>query len=331
MKNKNNYLMALIAIMPSITFAQVDSTTLERSNQPPSSVTSGNGSSANVDASDTGAQRPIFLKTENITAFAGLDSKIYYDDNPLSANNELSKFKDAVWSNTAYFGAGFGQIELTDAVITPYAGASWTTTEYLASGLDFIDYTSNNIYVMANIQHSNGWSYRAGVSYSSDSNQKDKIETYSEFYPYIGALKTYSHSEDMLGIFNISMGFHDTDSDPFPYTYSNVTNKSSRSSLNNFDIIASYGIQYIYNNFIISPVYTATFKSYNESGTFHEVQGREDLIHYLNVSIDYPVNENIKLSLFGGLSKRDTKNSGIEKHDFEKGMAGLSLGLNTTF
>ena len=116
MKNKNNYLMALIAIIPCITFAQqnkaqVDSTTVERSNQPPSSVTSGNSSSANVDASDTGAQRPIFLKTENITAFAGLDSKIYYDDNPLSANNELSKFKDAVWSNTAYFGAGFGQIE----------------------------------------------------------------------------------------------------------------------------------------------------------------------------------------------------------------------------
>ena len=32
---------------------------------------------------DAGAQRPIFLKTENISAFGGVDSKIYYDDNPL--------------------------------------------------------------------------------------------------------------------------------------------------------------------------------------------------------------------------------------------------------
>jgi hypothetical protein len=102
MKNQNNYLMALIAIMPSITFAQVDSTTLERSNQPPSSVTSGNGSSANVDASDTGAQRPIFLKTEKITAFGGISSRIYYDDNPFSTQKDsvLSSQKDAVWSNT---------------------------------------------------------------------------------------------------------------------------------------------------------------------------------------------------------------------------------------
>ena len=36
---------------------------LERNNQPPSSVTSGDNNNANVDASDAGAQRPIFLKT----------------------------------------------------------------------------------------------------------------------------------------------------------------------------------------------------------------------------------------------------------------------------
>ena len=67
-----------MAIAPFIANAQVDSTTVERKNQPPSSVTSGEGSETNVDASDAGSQRPIFLKTENISAFGGFDSKIYY-------------------------------------------------------------------------------------------------------------------------------------------------------------------------------------------------------------------------------------------------------------
>ena len=115
MKKNYYYLIILLAITPCIAFTQqnreqVDSTTVERSNQPPSSVTSGGGKSANVDASDAGAQRPIFLKTENISTFGGFSSKIYYDDNPFSATeNILSNQKDAVWSNTAYVGAGLGR------------------------------------------------------------------------------------------------------------------------------------------------------------------------------------------------------------------------------
>ena len=328
MKLNKLKLSVAIAIAPFIANAQVDSTTVERKNQPPSSVTSGEGSETNVDASDAGSQRPIFLKTEHISAFGGFDSKIYYDDNPFSTQKSsvLSSQKDAVWSNTAYVGAGLGQIELTDAVVTPYAGISITSSQFLASNLDWLDYTSSSAYVMANIQHSNGWAYRVGVSYASDSNDQEKIETYSEFYPYVGIIKTYSHNEDTIGIFNLSFGYHDSDSDPSPFD-----NSGSRSVLNNFDIIASYGLQYIYNNFIFSPSYSATFKSYNESGTLHEVNGREDLIHSLNVRVDYPINDHVNLGLFGGYSKRDTKDSGSLPYDFVKGSFGLALGLNTTF
>jgi hypothetical protein len=60
MKTKINNLVALLVAAPSILFAQVDSTTIERNNQPPSAVTSTDGNNANVDASDAGAQRPIF-------------------------------------------------------------------------------------------------------------------------------------------------------------------------------------------------------------------------------------------------------------------------------
>ena len=115
-------------------------------------------SNDDLSESDTGAQRPIFLKTEKISAFGGISSRIYYDDNPFSTQKDsvLSSQKDAVWSNIAYVGAGLGQVELTDAVVTPYVGASISSSEYLASNLDWLDYTSSSAYIMANIQHSNG-------------------------------------------------------------------------------------------------------------------------------------------------------------------------------
>jgi len=325
MKNNIIKLAAIIAAAPSIIFAQqkeVDSTTIERNNQPPSSVTSTDGNNANVDTTDAGAQRPIFLKTENISAFGGIDSKIYYDDNPMRSGTVLSNHKDAIWTNTAYLGAGLGQIEITDAVITPYIGFSLTNTQYLAAGLDALDYQSTSAYVMANVQHSNGWSYRAGVSYGSDYNDASKRETYSEFYPSVGAMKTYSHNEDLLGIFNLSVGYHESKSE-------NALNSSREDDLDNFDVIASYGLQYVYQNLIISPTYSAVFKSYSEDSPSHN-DGREDLIHSLNLRIDYPVNEFARISLFGGYSKRDTKSS-FADYDFVSGTCGLSLGLNTTF
>ena len=60
---------------------------------------------------------------------------------------------------------------------------------------------------------------------------------------------------------------------------------------------------------IISPTYSATYKIYDESGTLHEVNGREDLIHSLNVTVDYPVNEYLNVGLFVVIQK-DTKDSG---------------------
>jgi len=41
------------------------------------------GGSKDLSESDTGAQRPILLKTKGISAFFGYDSKYYYQSNPL--------------------------------------------------------------------------------------------------------------------------------------------------------------------------------------------------------------------------------------------------------
>ena len=119
----------------------------------------------------------MFLKTENVSAFAGFDSKYLYRNNPFSAGNKLAYFETAMWLNTAYAGASFKAIEVDDAVITPYIGASYTKTEYLESGLDGFNFDSTSAYMMLSAQHVNGWAYRIGVSYAMDKSDVNEEET----------------------------------------------------------------------------------------------------------------------------------------------------------
>ena len=82
-------ILPIITLSTSIAlsaFAQkLDQTTRDFDGAPPSSVSSGKSSdNDSIGASDTGAQRPIFLNTEQISAFAGFDTKVTYRSNPLT-------------------------------------------------------------------------------------------------------------------------------------------------------------------------------------------------------------------------------------------------------
>ena len=68
-------------------------------------------SGADAAASDTGAQRPISLKKDGISAFFGYDSKYFYRSNPLAQKGDLEQVQTAMWTNTFFGGAGLGIIE----------------------------------------------------------------------------------------------------------------------------------------------------------------------------------------------------------------------------
>ena len=332
---KINYikLVAVCATLPTLMFAQKpvtrDATITDRNNQPPSAVTSEEKSKTNVDASDAGAQRPIFLKTTNVSPFAGLDSKYFYRNNPLSAPGKLDFIETAMWMNTAYVGASFESVEISDAVITPYAGASYTTTEYLESILGGLDFASTSAYAMLLAQHSSGWTLRAGISYAMDKSKSTKEETYKEFYPYIGAMKSYSVSDSVLGIFDISGGQHRSDSVASGIPSLNSINYYSGSKeLQNIDVIAGYSLRFMYDNIIVSPRYGVVYKRY----FYGPNEDRKDFLQTVNLKIDYQVNENMNVSLFGGYSNRDSMSgNSLANYDFKSADGGIALGLNTTF
>ncbi len=326
---KHTKLAVLLSVMPLFLAAQPDATVTERNNQPPSSVTTGENNIANVDSSDAGAQRPIFLKTTNVSPFAGLDSKYLYRNNPLSAADKIDFIETAMWMNTAYAGASFEAVELEEAVVTPYVGASYTTTEYLESGLDGLDFASTSAYAMLLAQHSSGWIFRAGISYAMDKAKSTKEETYKEYYPYIGAMKSYAVSDTVLGIFDISGGQHRSESVASGIPSLNSTNSySGTRELQNVDISAGYSLRFIYNNIIVTPRYGIIYKKYYYGSN----DGRNDFMQNVNLKLDYIVNENLNISLFGGYSNRDSSsgNSNVN-YDFNSADGGIALGLNTTF
>ena len=50
----------------------------------------------------------------------------------------------------------------------------------------------------------------------------------------------------------------------------------------------------------------------------------------MSLKVDYPINDNMNVSLFGSYSKRDTKST-FADFDFESADGGIALGLNTSF
>ena len=118
--------------------AQVQSRIEGTDRQQPAPLTGNTGTSQEASAedavaSDTGAQRPISLKKDGVSAFFGYDTKYFYRSNPLAQSGDLKQLKTAMWTNTFYGGAGLGIIETDESVITPYIGASWTANDYIES------------------------------------------------------------------------------------------------------------------------------------------------------------------------------------------------------
>jgi hypothetical protein len=319
------------SLLSALNAQKRDATVTERQNQPPESVTNNTSTpKTEIESSDAGAQRPIFQKTENISAFGGLDSRYLYRNNPLSSSETLSFIETAMWINTAYLGASFEPIEIEDAVITPYAGASYTSTEYLESGLDSLGFYSTSAYVLLMTQHSSGWILRTGLSYAMDKSESTEEETYMEFYPNIGAMKIHSISESTIGIIDFSGGYHKSESDPNPFGPG-----TSVGELDNYDITASYSLRITYGKLIISPRYGISYKNYSKGATSVN-NGREEFIHAANLKFDYSLNENLNISLFSAYSQRESsggqlQDAGIIDYDFHSTDAGVSIGLNTTF
>ena len=285
---------------------------------PLSGKTGGAEDSAGADAaaSDTGAQRPIALKKDGISAFFGYDSKYFYRSNPLAQKGDLEQVQTAMWTNTFFGGAGLGIIETDDSVITPYVGASWTVNDYIETSLGQFNYNSTSAYALLLAQYGNGWSARIGVNYANDRSTEFDTEDYSEFFPNIGIMKAFAINEQTTGIFDAFVGQHST-------SIASIGG-SGEDLLDNFEIAASYGLRYKQGELTISPKYLLSYKTF-ENGSNSD---RDDTTHNLSLKADYPLAESFDLGFFAAYTFRDSSESSNEYKNLD---SGVGLTLNARF
>ena len=311
-------LLLSLSIASFVHAQKIDQTTRNFDGAPPSSVTSEkSGGNQGVGTSDSGAQRPIFLDTEKVSAFVGYDAKITYRSNPLTLSGDLTQAKTGIYQNSFYGGASLSPIDTDSAVITPVFGGSWTMSDYLNDNLSSLNDYATSAYALLMIQHETGIGLRAGSSYANVRNNDSDTEDYSEFYPNVGAMKTYSINADTLAILDISGGMHLTKSDSLI--------GSSTQSLDNWDASFSYNLRHSYGDFIFTPGYRLSYKKFTEDGTVND--GRKDVTHSLSLRAEYSLEENLKLSANTSYTRR---NSNVST-DYKSYDAGFVIGLNFNF
>jgi len=280
------------------------------------------GGSKDLSESDTGAQRPILLKTKGISAFFGYDSKYYYQSNPFATTGVLkSEIATGVWRNTFYGGAGLGVYDMDSYVLTPYIGGSWSVVDYLKSDdlLEAQNYNSTSAYALLLAQFGNGWSAKAGVRYGNDRTSENDQEVFKEFYPSIGIMKTDSFSDSLRSSLEVGLGYHNNSVDPL-FADDNGKDDSKR----NWDISASYSLEKTISVFTITPKYKLTYRDYKNGSN----KDRDDLVHELSATANYSVTESLMLKLSYGYTNQDAS---IDTFDYENYDAGGSLTLNARF
>jgi hypothetical protein len=331
-------LFILTAFLPALALAQVDQTAIDRPTGPPEGTVGGGTQSGNGGkASDAGAQRPISVQLGGLSVFAGYDTKIVYRYNPQQMSPDLldgltsgikQQDKSGIWQNTVSAGASAMPIDTDTLVITPLAGISWTASDYLNEKLSkpLNDYATT-AYSLLMIQHESGWGFRAGTSYTNVRNNNNDSEDYREFYPNLGAMKTFSLGSDTLGILDVSGGFHITKASSSDLLYRGIHGTGNYEQLNNRDFTVSYTIRHNFHDFVISPCYRFSYKKFTEDDTTNS--GRWDIMNILSLKADYALHENIDLSTSYSYSRRNSSNENAD--DMKTYDLGFNIGFNVRF
>jgi opacity protein-like surface antigen len=288
------------------------------------------GDATGVSASDTGMQRPIFLKTSNLSFFGGVTNSINRNSNPLNKETDIDIKRDGghdvTWSKTFSMGALTNPIDINVAMLTIVAGGGWTATDHLIDTykeLDF-DTESTSAYLLFMIQHESGWSYRLGSSYAMVKDPKSKAENYMEFYPNVGATKTFDLPFDTVGIFDISGGKHISGTD------SVGANDLDRSTQDLWDFSVSLGLRYQLWDVMFSPKYSYTRKIYTttNSGLGGALnKDRRDHTNTLGIGADYPLTDSVNIGANYSFEQRDSNND----TKYKSWSAGANVGLSLNF
>lgn len=295
---------------------------LQNNASEPEAIKQANSKNKNTDSdvseSDTGAQRPIVLKKNGLSAFFGYNTDYYYTSNAFGTDAE--EIASGIWTNTFYAGAGLGVFDMGEYVLTPYVGGSWMIHDYTKSLKELEDenYNRTQSYVLLLAQFGNGWSLRSGLSYLNDRNSNEDTEILRDFIYNIGTMKAYTIDDSTQGIFTASAKYHDVDADK--------SAGGTRDELNRFDLSLSYEINKDFLGLEFNPKYQVSYNDYQNGNN----NDRTQFTHTFSLDIVYHITESFRFETISTYTSNDSSGSSNDD-DYEMYDLGGGLRLSARF
>ena len=283
---------------------------------------SGNNSEDNNDASssDTGAQRPISLNDEEISAFFGYDSRYYYRSNPLFVNGDISEEVESdMWTNTFFTGVS-SVIEKDDSAYTPFLTASYTVNDYLEDDLGAFNYNATNITTGLFSYYGGQNTYFVKIAYNMDRSTENDTEDFSEFFPQIGLISSFQFLNKLNINTTVGVGQHSSIID-------DVRGTRPEDLMDNLEIYAlsvfSFGHDFLDS---LGLTYRISYQSY-ENGDY---SNRNDLSHTFSGGYGFTLfdADQPNLYLFSAYSIRNSDNNTF---DYDNVDAGVGINLIANF
>ena len=279
-------------------------------------------STGNSVASDTGAQRPILLKKNGLSAYINFDSKFYYNSNPLASPGKLKQQATGVWDNTFSSTLGIGVFELGNSIVTPFVGGSWTSTDHTEKVLEGLNRNSTNAFLLFLSNYGNGWSSKVGLNYSNVRYTETDTEEYMDTNPYVSLRYSHFINDKTSGAAELSIGTRNSKSDDLFGLSDKVLDRN--------EVSLNYSLSYAMGEITLSPSYTLLYKKYSESVN----DGRKDFLNNLSLRADYSLSESLAIYLNASYNNQDSSGSQLAdlgNYDYKSWNGGLGLGLRARF
>ena len=278
-------------------------------------------STGNSVASDTGAQRPILLKKNGLSAYINFDSKYYYNSNPLAADGKIKQQATGVWDNTFSSTFGIGAFELGNSVVTPFIGASWTSTDHSEKVLEGLNRNSTNAFLLFLSNYGNGWSSKVGLNYANVRYTETDTEEYMDTNPYVSLRYSHILNNETSGAAELSIGTRNSKSDDLFARSDKVLDRN--------EVSLNYSLSHDLGDLTLSPSYTILYKKYSESVN----QNRKDFLNNIAIRADYSINSSLALYINASYNNQNSSGSelGDQVGDYDSWNGGLGIGLRARF
>jgi hypothetical protein len=257
--------------------------------------------------SDMGIQRPIEAKKTGFGYHLGFASRLYYSNNPLSADDDGSIDGGGVWENSLNNSFLLGSYDLGGATFSPIIGLSYlNNTNFGTDGHSEFNFDVLNVNFAGVFQIGRTWSLRPNLSF----NNYFGDEGFTQFTPSIALSKSFNILSARSFI-DWSLGYSFQDNDLLTPTDKN----------NKFESAWTWGLAIPLGNLEISPYLRFAYLNYNNDD-------RTDFKTDLGVYFDYTLTEWMKINTFLSYTNNSSDKS---SNDFTRTDLGAGTSLTVKF